>query len=160
ADHADTPVKRHEAHLRRLARTEAALTRESEKYVAQMARVTRRIEQDNAVADAAEAVQAAQVTLTSQSAASRSARINCAAKTARVAELKLKAGCADCGYNSHPDALEFDHVPGRGAKVAPVSALVGNDRAWPAIAAEIAKCDVVCANCHRIRTANRRSACP
>lgn len=27
---------------------------------------------------------------------------------------------------------------------------------WPSILTEVAKCDIVCANCHRVRTAQRR----
>lgn len=76
-----------------------------------------------------------------------------------VASLKVKTGCTDCGYRGHSAALEYDHRPGTD-KVVSVSKLVSRGRRWDQIAAEIAKCDVVCANCHRIRTANRRSACP
>lgn len=67
---------------------------------------------------------------------------------------KLSLGCADCGYNKHPAALEFDHRPGE-KKLFNIGEKVGSyaiERIW----AEIAKCDVVCANCHAIRTAERR----
>jgi hypothetical protein len=70
----------------------------------------------------------------------------------RVSEIKLALGCADCGYKKHPRALDFDHRPGEVKLFT-----IGNhmDSAWKKIEAEIAKCDVVCANCHRIRTFNR-----
>jgi hypothetical protein len=66
---------------------------------------------------------------------------------------KLERGCADCGWAGHPAALEFDHLPGS-AKVIEVSRLrvVGT---MQQLLDEIAKCEVVCANCHRIRTAER-----
>jgi hypothetical protein len=70
-----------------------------------------------------------------------------------VDEYKLSKGCADCGYNAHPAALDFDHRPGT-AKVRDIKR--GNTFGWQALLAEIEKCDVVCANCHRIRTVNRR----
>jgi hypothetical protein len=73
------------------------------------------------------------------------------AQLERIAAIKVAAGCADCGYAEHFAALEFDHV--EGGKVANVSALVG--KRWDVIEAEIAKCEVVCANCHRIRTVER-----
>lgn len=69
----------------------------------------------------------------------------------RINAIKLASGCADCGYSTHPAALDFDHV-GDG-KTANVSSLIGC--AWDRVAAEIAKCEVVCANCHRIRTVGR-----
>ena len=58
--------------------------------------------------------------------------------------------CVDCG-ESDPVVLELDHV--RGEKVTNVSAMVAGCRSIKAIATEIAKCDVVCVNCHRKRTA-------
>lgn len=59
--------------------------------------------------------------------------------------------CADCG-ESDPVVLEFDHV--RGTKVASVARLMlGGKQAR--LETEMAKCEVVCANCHRRRTANR-----
>jgi len=67
-----------------------------------------------------------------------------------VAALKVAAGCVDCGYNVNPHALDFDHV--RGEKVGNVARMLSSNYAWSTIEAEIAKCEVVCANCHRIRT--------
>lgn len=68
---------------------------------------------------------------------------------------KLAAGCADCGYRQHVAALEFDHLPGV-VWGGTVSSLAGN-RSWRTLLIEIAKCEVVCANCHNIRTYNRRN---
>jgi hypothetical protein len=45
--------------------------------------------------------------------------------------------------------MQWDHPPGT-KKVAPVSALYRGKRAR--VLAEIAKCELVCANCHAIRT--------
>lgn len=59
--------------------------------------------------------------------------------------------CVDCGEND-PIVLELDHV--RGKKLAGVSQLVHNTRSLKVIEDEIAKCEVVCANCHRRRTAD------
>lgn len=72
---------------------------------------------------------------------------------ARVDAVKVAAGCADCGYNAHAIALDFDHLGDD--KDAGVSVLVHNRARWSRVAAEIAKCEVVCANCHRVRTATR-----
>jgi hypothetical protein len=69
--------------------------------------------------------------------------------------LKLERGCADCGYDAHPAALHFDHLPGT-VKRAEVGRLRGWTT-WRRLLEEIAKCEVVCANCHAIRTASRRS---
>lgn len=60
---------------------------------------------------------------------------------------KLGGKCVDCGYEDSR-ALEFDHVPERGVKVANVAEMVGLRIFWD----EVAKCDLVCANCHAIRT--------
>jgi hypothetical protein len=58
--------------------------------------------------------------------------------------------CIDCG-ESDPLVLEFDHVKD---KCFDIGAGLP-DRNWESILSEIAKCEVVCANCHRRRTAER-----
>lgn len=59
--------------------------------------------------------------------------------------------CADCGERDAV-VLEFDH---REAKAADVADLAAAGRGLDVLAAEMAKCDVVCASCHRRRTARR-----
>lgn len=71
-----------------------------------------------------------------------------------VNAIKLASGCMDCGYNAHPAALDFDHV--RGDKSHDISRMVTQGKTLASVKREIAKCEVVCANCHRIRTAVRR----
>lgn len=72
-----------------------------------------------------------------------------------VDEYKLASGCVDCGWAGHPRALEFDHLPGS-VKSANIASMVAHTTySLDDIRAEMAKCEVVCANCHRIRTYNR-----
>jgi hypothetical protein len=85
--------------------------------------------------------------------AAKTPGITTAFKNQWVDEYKLSRGCADCGYNAHPAALDFDHLPGT-VKVRDIKR--GTQLGWVALQAEVEKCDVVCANCHRIRTVNRR----
>jgi hypothetical protein len=62
--------------------------------------------------------------------------------------------CVDCG-NSNPVVLDFDHLP-EFEKNFDIGRAVGSSgRSWESIHAEIKKCDVVCSNCHRIRTSSR-----
>lgn len=69
---------------------------------------------------------------------------------------KLERGCMDCGYDKHWCALEFDHRPGEVKLFEPHTLkCVGS---WQQMLDEIAKCDVVCSNCHRIRTWERGPA--
>lgn len=60
--------------------------------------------------------------------------------------------CADCG-ESDIVVLQFDHV--RGVKVKEISRMVQAEVALEKLKEEIAKCEVVCANCHTRRTASR-----
>lgn len=69
-----------------------------------------------------------------------------------VTRLKLERGCADCGYNAHAAALDFDHLPGT-EKRRGISRMVQSHR--NTLLRELAKCEVVCSNCHRIRTWRR-----
>lgn len=61
--------------------------------------------------------------------------------------------CVDCGQTDIV-TLEFDHID-PATKTMPVGAMIGR-RNWSTILAEIQKCAVRCANCHRRRTAQQQ----
>lgn len=63
-----------------------------------------------------------------------------------VSQYKLDAGCARCGFDACARALHFHHRD-HTQKESTVSQLVRN-RGLPDVMAEIAKCEVLCANCH------------
>lgn len=66
----------------------------------------------------------------------------------------LKTGpCTDCGQKFAPYVMQFDH---RGGKAYTVSRM--RNHSQENILEEVAKCDLVCANCHAIRTYMRRVA--
>lgn len=69
-----------------------------------------------------------------------------------VAEYLLSHPCVDCGEGDLI-VLDFDHV--RGVKENNISALISFPVSIEKIDAEIAKCEVRCANCHRRVTAQR-----
>ena len=74
------------------------------------------------------------------------------ALTLYVREVKEASPCADCGEQYPYYVMQFDHTGTD--KVLSVAALrkqAGIER----VKAEIAKCDVVCANCHAVRTWKR-----
>lgn len=65
-------------------------------------------------------------------------------------EYKESVGCIDCKEKYPHYVLQFDHLPGF-EKIDSPSQLFHNysrDKAME----EVAKCEVVCANCHMIRT--------
>jgi hypothetical protein len=68
--------------------------------------------------------------------------------------IKSSNPCVDCGGWFHPAAMGFDHLPGT-EKVDEVSDLVKTGCARLA-RQEILKCELVCANCHALRTYMRR----
>jgi hypothetical protein len=61
--------------------------------------------------------------------------------------------CVDCG-EADAVVLEFDHLGDKSFEVAQALPY----RSWQSILDEMAKCEVVCANCHRRRTARRRGS--
>ena len=68
---------------------------------------------------------------------------------------KAKAGgCTDCGLVNldHPEIFDFDHV--RPGKVRTVTAWITQGTVQD-MREEMARCEVVCSNCHRIRTKQR-----
>ncbi len=74
-----------------------------------------------------------------------------------VRDYKEAAGCADCKLNFPYYVLEFDHLPGYEKKFN-ISDMVNGSLARQArtqIIEEMSKCEVLCANCHRVRTFSR-----
>ncbi len=68
----------------------------------------------------------------------------------RIVEYLRAHSCVDCG-ETDLIVLEFDHRD-PASKHRDVTWLAARRR-WPIVSAEIEKCDVRCANCHRRRTA-------
>lgn len=58
--------------------------------------------------------------------------------------------CIDCG-ESDPVVLEFDHVVPND-KFKSISTMRSGHYSWDSVSAEIKKCEIRCANCHRRRT--------
>lgn len=67
-----------------------------------------------------------------------------AKRLALLAELKAPP-CMDCGISYPPAVMEFHHRD-PATKITTVSAI-----AYSKIREEAAKCDLLCANCHRLR---------
>lgn len=68
-----------------------------------------------------------------------------------VVNYKTQNPCVDCKQFWPAIVMEFDHRPGE-TKHKAVSRL----STATSVLAEMAKCDLVCSNCHRIRTGNRK----
>ena len=72
----------------------------------------------------------------------------------RILDRLRDVPCADCQGRFPPCAMDFDHQDPR-TKNQGVTRMVGR-AGISRILAEAAKCDIVCANCHRLRTYLRR----
>lgn len=71
--------------------------------------------------------------------------------------IELKAApCADCTKTFDTCCMDFDHRDGE-TKAYNVGSMFAHHYSRELIEIEIAKCDLVCANCHRIRTRDRRT---
>jgi hypothetical protein len=75
------------------------------------------------------------------------------ARTRYLIEFFKTHPCVDCG-ETDPVVLEFDHLRDKSFSIGPEL----SRKRWQSILDEIEKCEVVCANCHRRRTARRRAA--
>jgi 5-methylcytosine-specific restriction endonuclease McrA len=82
------------------------------------------------------------------------ARRNSGRKKVRVyiQEIKQKASCVDCGEDYPYWIMEFDHL---GDKSFNISNFHHVTLDLEKVKAEIAKCDIVCSNCHKDRTFRR-----
>jgi hypothetical protein len=83
----------------------------------------------------------------------RSVLINRRQRQGRYAEIRaLKSNpCTDCGGSFSPCVMDFDHRD-PATKTDEISVMVKRMVAWGLVLAEIAKCDLVCSCCHRLRT--------
>lgn len=72
---------------------------------------------------------------------------------AKLADYLMDHPCVDCG-ETDLRVLELDHRVGSGKRFGIGQMLTGGWN-WSAVAHEIGKCDVRCANCHRRVTAER-----
>ncbi len=63
--------------------------------------------------------------------------------------------CVDCG-ESDMCVLDFDHIDPDTKSFTVSRRLSGSTNSWKTILAEIQKCEVRCANCHRRRTAQQQ----
>lgn len=70
-----------------------------------------------------------------------------------VNDLKSKP-CSDCHRTYPPYVMDFDHRD-PSLKIDRIGALTYR-ASWTLLLAELPKCDLVCANCHRIRTYQQR----
>lgn len=73
--------------------------------------------------------------------------------TKLIREHKEAIGCTDCGEKYPYYVLDLDHIGDD--KSFNLSAYRNHTHDIEKIKEEIAKCEVVCANCHRIRTYQR-----
>jgi len=65
----------------------------------------------------------------------------------------LKTGpCRDCRQTFPPTCMDFDHLSNKRFNIGNMKT-----RSRKQIRAEIAKCELVCSNCHRLRTETRRA---
>lgn len=70
-----------------------------------------------------------------------------------VMKLKEATPCTDCGLQYPYYVMDFDHLEDKRIIVSKVV----NSGSWKRAKEEIAKCEIVCSNCHRIRTHARAS---
>ena len=73
-----------------------------------------------------------------------------------VSEYKSRP-CADCDVEYPYYVMDLDHRDPK-QKTDSVPILLRNGAGWSVLKAEVAKCDVVCANCHRQRSQMRLAA--
>lgn len=72
-----------------------------------------------------------------------------------IKRYKAFVGCSACGIKN-PIVLEFDHVRSKDKKY-DVSSANMKSCSIQKLKQEIRKCDVLCSNCHKIKTYNERN---
>ena len=77
------------------------------------------------------------------------------AQQQKVRDLKEASPCADCGHSFPYYVMDYHHRDAAD-KEFKLSRALSNTMAWSRILAEVAKCDLLCANCHRVREHEHR----
>lgn len=67
----------------------------------------------------------------------------------------LGKSCIKCGF-SDPRALEFDHIDPI-SKSFGIARAITNTVSWVNILTEIGKCQILCANCHKIKISTEQN---
>lgn len=75
-------------------------------------------------------------------------------KKEQLRDIKSRKGCKDCGIKDWR-VLDFDHLGNKAFGIADRP-----DLSWKVILAEVEKCEVRCANCHRIKTIEGKETVP
>lgn len=83
---------------------------------------------------------------------SRTTRSRTLAKR-KIWDIKEESGCVDCKEKYPHYMLDFDHLPDFEKIDSPTQMI--HKYSWEKAVEEMSKCDIVCANCHKIRTWNR-----
>lgn len=74
-------------------------------------------------------------------------------RRAQILEYFRGKYCANCGITD-VRVLDFDHID-RSSKSFAISKALTDGLSWGKIIDEIGKCQILCANCHRIRTSEQ-----
>ena len=69
-----------------------------------------------------------------------------------LGRFKMMKGCANCGYKGHYSALQFDHIEPKLTGKRIVIAGMSKEK----MKKELSLCQVLCANCHAIKTWKER----
>lgn len=69
-----------------------------------------------------------------------------------LAAYKLERGCKDCGFRAHAAALQLDHEGPKAVEISEARSSIGRLKAE----IESGQCVVRCANCHSIKTWERK----
>lgn len=70
-----------------------------------------------------------------------------------IDQIKSETPCSDCHRNFPAVAMDFDHVKGKNKGI---SSMASQGYKIDLVLEEIKLCEIVCACCHRIRTAKRK----
>jgi len=73
-------------------------------------------------------------------------------RRSKLTRIKIEIGCNKCGYDNHPRALDFHHCNENNKSFSIEEHYQNPDRSWSEVKEELKKCEVLCANCHRIET--------